>query len=74
MWGFALVSCCHIPDIFLTNSLSVLSQQFSDLNLSSALAVKYQRLDPKALRLGGGGTGHLKEAKLAVVVMCNIYV
>ena len=26
----------------------------------------------KALRLGSGGTGHLKEAKLAV--MCNIYI
>lgn len=48
MWAFALASCYPIPDIFLINSLSVLSQQFSDLNLSSALAAKYQRLGPLA--------------------------
>jgi len=48
MWAFALASCYPIPDIFLINSLSVSSQQSGDLNLSSALAVKYQRLGPLA--------------------------
>ena len=43
MWTFAL-ACCPIPDILPINSVAVLSKQFSDLNLSSALAVTYQRL------------------------------